>query len=95
MVTLKIVDLDVGGNAEDGFEVNKFNLGEITFPRKSHPYAISKRVIKSKLVKEGYIPSTATRKVGLVDSSSMDFSYRVIRVIEIKTGKPLFYIEVA
>jgi hypothetical protein len=93
MVTLKIVDLDVWGNAEDGFEVNNFfNLGEITFPRKSDPYTISKRSIKSKLVKEGFILSTATRKIELDDFSSMDFFYRVI---ERKTGKPLFDIEVA
>lgn len=92
MIKLKVIDLDVWGNQEDGFEINNFfNVGEIEFPKKSDPYSISKSLLKTKLVSGGFLKPEAKRKIDLDDCSYADFFYQVI---EKKTGKPLYNIEV-
>ena len=92
MIKLKVIDLDVWGNQEEGFEINNFfNIGEIEFPKKSDPHSISKSLLKTKLVSGGFLKPEARRKIDLDDCSSMDFFYQVT---EKKTGKPLYNIEV-
>lgn len=91
MIKLKVVDLDVWGNETDGFEINNwFNLGILEFPRKKDAYDIKTSSIKKKLVTEGFLKPSAIRKVDLDDCSSMDFFYQVI---EKKTGKPIYHIQ--
>ena len=93
MIKLKVLDLDVWGNEKDGFEINNWlTIGVIEFPRKTDAYDIKVSSIKKKLVTEGYLVSSAIRKVELDDCSSMSFFYQVL---EKKTGRPLYQIEVA
>jgi hypothetical protein len=90
MTKLRVIDLDVWGNAEDGYEIeNFFNVGVLEFPRKKDVYDIPEKLIKKKLVENGYFPSSALRKIELNSCSSMSYFYQVE---EKKTGRPLFHL---
>lgn len=92
MVKLKIIDLDVWGNSEEGYEINNFiPIGTLEFHNAKEPFDISKNKLKKVLVSAGFIKKTFKNKIELDDCSSMSYFYQVL---EKKTYKPIYNIEV-
>ena len=91
MVKLKVIDLDVWGNEEDGYEINNFHhIGTIEVPV-DNPYDISEEKLKELLIDENFIRHSAKELIELSDLGYADYFYQVT---EKKTDKPIYNIEV-
>jgi len=90
MTTLKIINLDVWGNEEEGYEINDFiPVGTIEVDVKD-PYDISTEKLVDLLVDENYIRPSAKKLIELSDFGYADYFYQVS---EKKTGRPLYNIQ--
>lgn len=86
---LNIIDLDVLGNQEEGYEINNFHsVGKIEVDEDQN--LLSEEKLRSLLVEHGFIRPSAVSKIDLEDLGYVDFFYQVV---EKKTGRPVYNIE--
>lgn len=86
---LNIIDLDVWGNKEEGYEINNFHsIGKIEVDDDQN--LLSEEKLRSLLVEHGFIRPSAVSKIDLEDLAYVDFFYQVV---EKNTGRPIYNIE--
>ena len=90
MVKLKVINLDVWGNEEEGYEINDFiPIGTIEVSV-DDPYDISTDRLIDLLIQEEYIRPSAKELIELSDLGYADYFYQVT---EKKTDKPIYNIQ--